>query len=308
MRIRPFFLASWLSVSALALTSACSGSNNSGSSGSGSGDCNSVATAECNKLEQCAPVLIKQGYGDVKTCIARTTLDCKTFTAWPGASWSSAQFAACSSAVSQADCQALLSGNFNPAACPSTGSLANGKACGLDSQCQGGYCNTGTKLCGTCAGGNAKAGSPCTAAVDCASNLVCIKGSCAQHVAAGGSCSSTVDCASGLACVSGKCGAPVALGQPCTAGECALNAYCDPQKVCATIPLAAAGQPCDLVNGKVVQCSGGAYCNLDKQGQSGTCMAPLADGASCDPNVPDCLEPAQCINGKCALPDPSSCK
>lgn len=308
MQIRSFFLASLMSVCALALTNACSGSSNSGGSGNNSGGtCNSVASTECNKIEQCAPAAMQEAYGDVQTCITRVTLGCKIFTAAPGGSMSSAQLSTCSSSISQMDCTAILSGNFHPAGCPTAGTLANGAACFADSQCQSGYCNTGSQNCGTCAGGNVKAGSPCTANTDCQGNLACINKSCAQPVASGGSCSTISDCASGLACVSGKCGAPLTLGQPCTAGECGIDAYCGSQKTCEKLQVAASGQPCGIVNGNVIQCSGGGSCNIPQGKQQGTCAAPIADGAKCDATNPNCLSPAQCINGTCSVSAPT-CK
>jgi hypothetical protein len=39
------------------------------------------------------------------------------------------------------------------------------------------------------------------------------------------------------------------------------------------------------------------------------CIAPAADGASCDfLDGPECLPPAQCISGKCLVPDPTACR
>lgn len=306
MQIRSFFLASWVCACALVLTSACSGSNNS--SGSGGGTCNSLGTAICNKVEQCAPLDVQLVYGDVQTCVARVALGCNADMSV--APVSSTQMSACSSAVSQADCQVFLRGDSQPAACTFTGSLANGKACGTGQQCQSGYCNLASGFCGTCAP-RATTGSACTSTYGCQSGLVCNSSNvCAKVAAAGGNCAATSDCAAGLVCVSGKCAAAVALGQPCTPGACDQYAgqFCDGQ-VCAKLPVAATGQPCGFVNGKDIQCSGGGTCKLGQGQQQGTCVAPAKDGASCDPtNGPDCLSPASCVNGKCTVPDPSSCK
>lgn len=307
MQIRSFFLASWVCACALGLTSACSGSNNN-SSGGGSGNCNSYSTALCNKFEQCAPLDLQLVYGDVQTCIARSVMSCNagmTLTPVPPA-----QLSACSSAVSQLDCQVFVRGNSQPEACAFTGSLANGKACGSEAQCQSGYCNLTNGTCGTCAP-RATTGGACTSTYGCQNGLVCNSSKvCAKPLASGGSCTATSDCAAGLVCVSGKCAAPVALGQPCTLGACNedVGEFCNGQ-VCAKLQLAATGQPCGFVNGKEVECSGGGTCRLAQGQQQGTCVAPAKDGASCDAtNGPDCLSPASCDNGKCNVPDPSSCK
>jgi hypothetical protein len=38
------------------------------------------------------------------------------------------------------------------------------------------------------------------------------------------------------------------------------------------------------------------------------CVAPAADGASCDSVMgPGCLSPALCRNGVCTVPSPASC-
>ncbi len=314
MRIRSFALASLLAVGGLVLTSACgSSSNGGGGSGNGAtGDCNSVATAACNKLEQCSAFAIKAAYGDAATCVKRLEMGCTASTTAPGAKVTAAQFGACADAYSKVDCTKLTGGMFLPDACTVPGSLANGKACGSADQCQSGYCSSSTGICGTC-GDRAAAGKACTSSDGCQSGLVCnSKSVCAQPVAAGGQCSDVRDCDAGLVCASGTCSQPVAVGKACTGSDCdqLAGAFCNPQtKVCASISVADAGQPCGIVNNTFVGCGAAGHCTIPQGQTKGTCQAAAADGASCDPqNGPTCMAPAICVNGKCTLPDPSSCK
>ena len=312
MRIRFLIVGSLVSLCALALTSACSSGSSSGGNGSGTGDCNSVATTACNKLEQCSPLTVKLSYGDVQTCVTRIAMSCSAATTAPGASLTSAEFGACAKAFSQVDCKELVGGSFAPAACTIKGSLANGKACGSADQCQSGYCGVSTGICGTCAAVGA-AGAKCTSSDGCEAGLACTsKGVCATPAAAGGSCTDGRDCAAGLACSSGTCAQPVAAGGTCAGGDCdhLAAAFCNPQtKVCETVQAADDGQPCGLVNGAFVTCSAAGHCTIPQGQSQGTCQAHAADGATCDnTNGPGCLAPAICLNGKCTLPDPSSCK
>jgi hypothetical protein len=311
MRIRFLILGSLVSLCALALTSACS-SSSSGGNGGGSGDCNVVASTACSKLEQCSPLAIKLSYGDKQTCVTRIAMSCAAGTTAPGASVTPAQFGACARAFSQVACKDLMSGNFAPAACTIKGSLANGKACGSADQCKSGYCGASSSMCGTC-GAIGAAGATCTSSDGCESGLACnSKGVCATPAAAGGSCTDMRDCAAGLACTSGTCAQPVAAGGTCTGGDCdqLAGAFCNPQtKICETIQTADAGQPCGLINGGYVSCNAAGHCSIPQGQSQGTCQAHAADGASCDDtNGPSCLSPALCLNGKCTLPDPSSCK
>lgn len=336
MRIRSLILVTLVSASALALTSACGSSNKSnggggsggtggaagaggagaagtaGSGGSASGDCNSVATALCNKLNQCSPLGLQLTYGDVTTCVSRAATSCKDGTTAPGASVSPAQFAACAAAFSSLDCSQWVHGVTMPSACIIPGSLADGKPCGSADQCKSGFCSVSTGICGACAE-PVGAGQKCTSNAGCTSGLVCnSSGQCAQPVAAGGSCTTLADCDTGLVCASSKCVQPLAAGKACTGGDCdhLAGAFCNPSsKVCETIQAADAGKPCGLVSGAFVLCSAGGHCTIPTGQTQGTCLAHAADGASCDiQNGPNCLQPALCVNKQCTLGDPSSCK
>ncbi len=326
MRIRSLVLGTLISACALALTSACGSSSSKkgsggtggtagagGSGGSGSGDCNSVATSICNKLNQCSPLVIKLTYGDVPTCVTRAAMSCASGTTASGASVTPAELGACADAYSKLDCADLMRGINTPSECKVTGTLANGTTCGADAQCKSGYCSVKTGICGACAD-QVGAGKTCTTSNGCTSGLICnSSGVCATPVKAGGTCTSSLDCAAGLVCPTGSktCTAPVAAGQACTGGDCdqLAGAFCNPQtNVCETIQVVAAGQPCGLVSGAVVGCSGGGHCNIPTGSTQGTCQAPAADGAACDAQKgPTCLQPALCVNGQCTLSNPKNC-
>lgn len=335
MRIRSLVVGTVVSLCALALTSACGGSDNggggggtggssggtggtAGSGGTGgtgggaTGDCGSVATAACNKLQQCAPLLIQGTYGDVQTCISRVTLSCKSGTTAPGASVKPAQFAACADAFSNLDCSALGHGISTPSDCVIPGSRDNGQACGSADQCKSGYCSVTTGICGACAD-RAAAGKSCTSSDGCQSGLVCnSQGVCAQPAAAGGNCTDFRDCTAGLVCSSGTCGQPVGAGKACKTGECNSLAglFCNPStNVCEQAQVADDGQPCGVVNNTFVACKASGHCSIPTGQLKGTCLAHADDGASCDAqNGPNCLPPAQCVNGQCVLGDPATCQ
>ena len=79
-------------------------------------------------------------------------------------------------------------------------------------------------------------------------------------------------------------------------------------KKCVSNPYPGPNQPCAGTTGKY-WCSGGATCVVPPSQQSGTCMKAVTEGATCsNDNGPDCVSPAECINGKCAIVDAAICK
>jgi hypothetical protein len=95
-----------------------------------------------------------------------------------------------------------------------------------------------------------------------------------------------------------------------TVPECDLGKgqYCDfLTKKCVKLGTATAGQTCGVVGLGYVLCVAGSTCSA-MGAMSGTCIAPLADGAACDVANPKCTTPAQCIGGVCAIEDPATCK
>jgi hypothetical protein len=308
----PFLLSVSLALACGFAAVSCGGSSNGGGGaggsggGSGSGDCTSVDTAICNKLQQCAPIALKVAYGDMSTCIQRLGLACTATTTAPGVTDTPAEFAACANDYAALSCSDMLN-NVEPSSCKIKGSRADGEPCGSDEQCQSAFCKTNGSNCGAC-GEPAAAGDPCTKNADCASGLVCATGVCKTPVDAGGQCTDKSDCASGLTCKSGTCALPGGAGAPCsvTAQDCDTTAglFCSTNAVCTSVGTASAGQACGVINGTYVVCTGGGYC---KGGLQGTCEAPAANGAACSPTGPTCLSPAQCLNSTCELPNPASC-
>lgn len=291
---------------ALGLASGCSGDDDGGG-GSGVG-CNSAAQAVCNKLNSCFPALVQIIYGDVATCVTRGELGCNADVSAAGSNTTNANLGSCAAAYSDASCESLI--NAAPDACIVPGERGDGEACAASAQCQSTHCNTGTSNCGTCAPLSA-AGGPCDTGDDCENGLVCASSVCAVPVAAGGACTESAQCSGFLICKGGTCATPGAAGQPCTpsASDCDFTQalYCDPaSSTCKLIQFAGPGESCGLVDNTLVACSGGGDCSGSP---TGTCTAPAADGASCSPaeTGPNCVPPAECVNGSCQLPNPEAC-
>jgi hypothetical protein len=307
----------------LAACGACSSStaNGSGSGGDGGGGdgaatgptaaqaCADFANALCSRLEACTPFALQLAYGDVATCASRGALLCAPALAANGSQATPAQMESCAQAVSAETCDESLD-NAQPSACNVPGSLANGAACGSHAQCQSGYCKLAAgSLCGTCTD-HAAAGAQCTVDQDCQATLVCNSGSCIGPAQSGAACSTTQPCLRSLTCIGGKCGTPLAPGTACTAAtdcDAAHGVYCNLQtKKCEQGQAAPTGQPCGIVNGTLVGCSGGDSCANVQNGQ-GTCHQPAADGAPCGPGIA-CLAPAVCTStARCTVPNPSVC-
>jgi hypothetical protein len=157
------------------------------------------------------------------------------------------------------------------------------------------------------------AGAACTVDDDCDFTLACAMSVCVARSAFGASCDAGHPCAVPNLCSSGTCRPPHFLGQDCNpvANDCDATEglYCDATtRVCVQATFAGAGQPCGLVGGGFVGCSGGGRCQIGAAAVMGTCLASAADGAACDStNGPDCVSPAQCIGAVCKLPNPAGC-
>jgi hypothetical protein len=308
----------------LAACGACSSSSATTSSTGGDGGgadaapagptaaqaCADFASAFCARMEACTPFALQVAYGDVATCATRAALLCTPALSAGGSQATPALMEACAQAVNAETCDEALD-NAQPSACSVPGTLANGAPCGSHAQCQSGYCklNAGS-LCGTCTP-HAAAGAQCTLDADCQATLVCSSGTCVGPAQAGAACSTTQPCLRSLACIAGtgKCQAPLAAGAACAAAsdcDAAQGVYCNTKKTCQQTQVAPTGQPCGIVNGGLVACSGGDSCGGIKNGQ-GICHQPAADGAPCGPDIA-CVAPAVCTStARCTLPNPSVC-
>jgi hypothetical protein len=288
---------------------ACS-SSSGGASVSADQACGDLATAICQKLDSCTAFLIQDVYGDTTTCSTRVKASCVDQLAANGTGATPADEESCTKAVPGAACSDLLDNSY-PADCQAkAGKLANGTTCGDSSQCQSTYCNLGQDgTCGACGPSRASAGGTCNRDDDCNYGIVCTSGVCTAPGSAGSTCDATHPCMGTLTCKNTVCATPDEAGNACVTGSCDSLAglYCSVTgtRICTTIALAAAGQPCGVSTGSVIACSGGGLCN------GGTCEAPAADGAACDDTAgPRCLAPAVCgaTSKVCTIPNAATCQ
>lgn len=272
--------------------------------------CQKMAAASCGKSNSCAPTYVQLLYGDVATCTTRIKSACLTAMQAPGTSVTPAVASSCADAYSSRACDALLD-PAPPQACrPSPGTLADGTACATDNQCQGAYCKMNGK-CGVCSK-RAAAGSACESSSDCDFDLTCVNKACVTYVStAGGACDQTKPCRPPLTCRSGACAKLLGAGAACDPMQISCDAvaglFCNPtSKVCESVKLAKAGEPCGLIGGGYTLCSASGSCKGALTG--GTCLATAADGQACDSAGPKCMPPASCIDKVCKLEDPAACK
>lgn len=314
-------LALPLSATLLACSSGSGGSGDGGSVSAAQAS-SDAANAFCARAQSCAPAYVSLEWGDVATCATRFGAELADTLSATGTSDTPSQFEACAKALPGFTCDDVL-GHGIPAPCRSTpGSLANGAACGDDSQCSGAHCNIPElATCGVCTT-LAAAGASCNTDDDCDYGLQCASGVCVAPVASGGACdASTHPCLPTLVCNSGTCATPSAAGASCDPS--ALQDTCDElhgvicdstTSKCITATFAQAGGTCGLVSGTLTLCAAGpgdatSVCKgLSATSSTGICQAPAADGAGCNATTgPFCLSPSVCANGACMVDDPSAC-
>lgn len=317
------------------VVAACSGSKASSPDAGPTADqaCATIAAARCTKLQTCSASDLARRFGDLATCETREALACTAGLAAAMTGNTVTAVEACAAAVDAEACGDFFSKSPPDACRTAMGLEATGAACGFSAQCATGFCAAASDAaCGTCAA-VPQAGASC-ASQGCGQDLVCVASTqlCQAPVAIGGMCSRELPCADGGTCVGanaqqnilGTCTADAsAVGATCdgkhkTAPDCSadLGLACDSTtNQCATLPLAAAGQPCGQLGTTVTRCTGGATCAIAAGQMAGTCVAPAADGAACDTAAgPGCLTPARCIAttaggtaGTCQLPGSTTC-
>lgn len=288
------------------LLAACSGDSDDGGGGSAT-DCKSAARSLCTKLQSCAEILVTGAYGTIDKCAERISLDCTAQVGATGSTVGEEDFAGCANAIAASSCDDLFN-DVSPAACKLPGTLENGTQCGFGSQCKSSTCiSSASSNCGTCAPVS-PAGGACGPTAGCEDGLVCSNNVCAQPVAAGGACTTSAQCAGLLVCKGGTCATRGGAGAACDplAGDCDISQglFCNPgSSKCEKPTLADPGEPCGIVEQKLVVCGAGGSCDGATLQQPGTCVPPIADGAACSTtDGPDCLAPAECVNGLCTLP------
>ncbi len=321
-------LAFGLAPTTFVLLAACS-SSSSGSSVTAEQACSDYANGICNRVSACTTLFLQAEWGDSATCITRYKAICASALSAPNTGITPDRAVTCSKAITNASCDDLLNRN-SPAECRSiAGTVANGAACGDDSQCVSAYCNhPANAVCGTCSPARAKSGEACATDENCDYQLTCSKARvCVAYGGMGATCDDNHPCVASLACTvpagsmmpQGTCAKPSAEGQACTSGvgvgSCDITTvgdYCNPKsKVCEKLGLASGTGDCgyDAQTGKLTVCTQRGTCPGVDTGMITKCIPAAADGAACNVTTgPKCLAGAQCVNGICKVSDPSSCR
>jgi hypothetical protein len=313
----------WLALG-LVLT-ACNGSNSgNGGTAAVSGACGNLISAYCNKINDCSPSTITDEFGDLATCVSRTSLSCAGFDQLPGTSWTSDKIEGCTAVISTSSCQDLSAGISSDACKSGPGSLPNGSACGDNAQCAGGRCNkntasdggfsTQTSFCGKCETttpstcGDAGA---CVSPQRCSYDSVARASRCVTPVGEGAACDTGIPCNTGLTCKNAVCVKRMGKDAPCeTSSDCdsTLGLSCI-EKTCQPPTHVGPGQACASPSPR---CSAGSDCIYSFSSDGGStsvCVTRAADNAACDESKgPRCTSPARCLNGVCTLPDYAQCK
>ncbi len=315
-----------LGVSGL-LAFACSSSTASVSAAQA---CADVATARCQKEQQCDPQALLTTYGDLATCESTQSTTCVANLAAPDTANTPAHTEGCAQATPSQTCDDYALGNV-PAACtPPAGSRDAGSDCAVSGQCATAYCLIEkTSACGVCAE-TPGLGASCFN-TSCGPGFLCDKVSylCVTPVAASGACDDTSACAPGLTCLGntatalGTCVALATLGESCDltdgGSRCdgRFSLYCNTEagKVCATAATATASEACGTIDGGAVDCVGDSFCQKVGDAKVGNCVAAAADGTACDTaNGPICTPPARCVltdagvtTGLCQPTNPQAC-
>jgi hypothetical protein len=269
--------------------------------------CTDLHTANCNKLDTCAPFLVTKVYGAVATCIQRNVSSCL------GTAVASSAIEGCAQALPLETCNQFFDGNDQPAACNYVGPVPNGGACGELGQCDGltAFCQSVSgQTCGVCSA-RLPAGSGCSDDAVCQNPLSCVKptgatvGTCTLLGAGGATCNATHPCQGMLVCpASGVCGPALSAGAACTGQDCDIyhGVFCNASGVCEQFQASSPGASCGV-------CAASGFCRSVPSGSTnGTCVAAAADGAACDTaNGPLCMPPATCVSGICQLPVTLAC-
>src|SRR5450432_2555224 len=267
--------------------------------------------AVCQKINDCAPLVVKVGYGTVDKCIARSKLSCMDAFKAPDSGATAATIATCVAAIPAATCEDVIYRTLT--ACAIKGGRTNGSACGTAEQCMSGHCTNSDVMCGVCAD-YVGAGSACAVDEDCTPGLVCGGDlHCVTPAVAGSICNDNQPCKVGLYCRNGSCvnGAetPGATCEPTLAVSCDIlkGIYCDATLgKCANLGFAPNGDPCGSVSGKLVVCAEGECIKTALTDAQGLCGSLAGDGAACDATTA-CEAPARCVAGHCKLPSSAAC-
>jgi len=319
-----------LGVLAFFVSLACSNSSNPANV-TASQACADIAAARCQKMEQCGPQNILNTYGDVATCESRQSATCVSNLAAPQTANSPAHTEECAQAIPGESCSDFELGNVPPACQPPAGPRDAGSPCSVSAQCGTAFCLIPkTSSCGTCEPAPA-VGASCSNN-GCGPGLVCDAKTllCATPLGAGGSCDDSSACGPGFTCIgntpaaNGTCTAvATAVGANCDLADAGtrcdgrLGLYCNvPEgRVCDRVGNAAATLACGTIDGGVIDCTAGAFCQRPGNSRSGVCIAPASESSACDETSgPTCSTPARCVlttaggtTGTCITTNPTAC-
>jgi hypothetical protein len=268
----------------------------------------------CARLEGCLGLFAQLSFGDRAACTERLLLACKDEAASKGTALTGATSLACARALEAATCADLVANRID--ACVIKGGIAEGLACGGNTQCASGLCRSKGDGCGLCAVKSA-AGGPCRKDKneDCQAGLVCADGACAAQVNEGATCSKRQPCAYGLFC--GKAGACAKLvaqpGAPCEKDGCdyTKGLVCNEQaKVCQVFRVGKPGDACGFLLNPPTLCPFGdpeKTCRPNLL--MGVCVSPAREGEACGDLAAgrECLGPAYCDKGVCRLGSIAGC-
>lgn len=300
-----------------------------------SAPCATLANAFCQKLASCGTFSLQKRYADMNACLTRETLQCTTAYGAPDTNRTPTNTAECAAAYTSADCTDILTGT-TPAACLATthpGNRALGASCAVAAQCQSGYCTAPRgQACGTCTAAGPAVGDICPES--CGVGQYCNRatGQCTELSKVGDPCDETLACQQNLSCVGssvvdggitqGKCQVPATIANAACDTSTSDGTGCATEdgltcskKVCVQGTIATTGETCGATTPVLTFCSGGSACN-NTQGQTGTCIGPIPDGAACDTStVATCLPGSICIgtatggkiNGTCQVRSAAVC-
>jgi len=315
------------------------GEEQDGSGGDAGGDLDSAATVDvqhgptaeeacdhfgqvlCGRLEDCAPLLVDIGYGDVSTCEAVLSSACVKSLSLPDTVKTPAWTDDCAFALAAWSCEDLLVRNTPKACLPPPGPRPDGTPCGDDGQCASAYCQSRLdETCGKCTT-RSSADGPCATNDDCAPGLTCgSTATCVAYATQGASCDAQHPCSPWLSCTwtglnEATCQPAAAAGQECDSTQpgqrpgCNLadGYFCNPgTHTCQELKRASAGEPCGVVGTDYAVCTSASVCK--GSGMNRTCLAASAVGGPCDTiNGPFCEAGLKCAAGTCVAPDLAAC-
>jgi len=302
-----------------AIAVACS-SRPGGSEVTAAQACADFANANCQKLQTCAPPLLKTDFGDMGTCATRFALKCPPGATAIGSTWTPGALEGCARAFEAQTCEEYLNGYLSgeaPPACALTGSTPIGSPCAVDAQCASGFCeDVAANACGVCATRSPVAGA-CASPADCEQKgLTCVGGSCVPLAVFGAECDESHPCQPLLYCSpSGMCVARLGVGGTCNpnvnedACDLIVSLTCNLDSACVEATIAPIGAACGRsATGSVTVCEASGTCLTPGGSTQGTCQAAAAEGAACNPTTgPNCMPPAACLSQVCTILDPTTC-